>query len=90
MQLLALNIETGRLSLVKQKHLVNDTALAMSTLFEPKILEKFNREIDSALAKTDVLAESKIENHAAKSQQAQQVVSELNKLSGLFGQARMR
>lgn len=91
MQLLALNVELGRLSLVKQKHIVNDLALALSSLFDSKIIDKFNREIDQALKDSDIFdGESQVNKQNERSRQSEHVVSELGKLSSLFGAAKMQ
>ncbi len=53
-QLLALNVEAGRISLAQNKMQVNGMCVALGSMFDQKVLQTFNREIDAALAETEL------------------------------------
>jgi len=58
-QLLTLNVEVGRLSLAREKATVNATVIALTSILDAKVLTAFNKNIDDALAATDVLGTAK-------------------------------
>lgn len=55
-QLTDLNVEVGRLSLVRERREVTGMVLAISTLVDQKIFQKYNAEIDSLLRSSRVPA----------------------------------
>lgn len=56
-QILASYVEVGRISLIKEKKLVNGVVVALSSLFDSKLIGNFNASIDSALKQTDIFSE---------------------------------
>lgn len=94
--LLAFNVETGRQLLTKEKALVNGVAVALGSLFDQKLLGKFNTTIDNALAASEHFVRSgeiskemlekgeSRKTFGSKADATQHTVKELNKLNLLL------
>lgn len=97
-QLLTLNVEVGRLSLAREKAQVNSTVVALTSILDAKVLSEFNKNIDHALAETDVLGVARGKKSGTRSSGGRsdgvsgkrntrivKTMNELQKLNALMG-----
>lgn len=83
-QLLALNVEAGRLALTREKQQVHLMATALASLFDHKILSRFDSEIDRALGQTQILKSKPGGDTASRTKAMRHSMGELSKLSAFL------
>lgn len=94
--LLVLNIEAGRLCVMREKAQVNAMAVAIAATFKSEVLDQYNAKTDEALKMTDVLSKIRQPQQANgspgaadgsssfKASQTAHTINELNKLNVLL------
>ena len=84
-QILCLNIEMGRLFLIREKHFVQNMELAIASVFNGSLASKYYKEIDKILADSDQFGSSEDPvKDDIKRRRTMKSIKELNKLNVLF------
>lgn len=90
--LLYMNVEIGRLAMQEQKAQVDAMTVALTSLFDKKVLEQYRKGTTEALEATDVLGDKSrrvmrrtaVRSEEQKALDAQRSVAELNKLNKIL------